>query len=120
MIPWERRVILKPYLEMGVPVTALAAQCDIGRRTLHRWIRTGQLDRDLEAEQVRYKARPQDSRPVHDVHIQSVSPPGWSPSAVAGVRPLLPAHPGDGDGPAHGRPGPGHGHVEGRSPRPQH
>lgn len=58
MIPWERRVILKHYLDQGVPVSALAAQFSIGRRTLHRWIRTGQLDRDLEAEQVRYKTRP--------------------------------------------------------------
>jgi transposase len=58
MIPWERRVILKHYLDQGVPITALAAQFGIGRRTIHRWISTGQLDRDLEAEEVRYKARP--------------------------------------------------------------
>jgi transposase len=58
MIPWERRVILKHYLDQGVPITALATQFGIGRRTIHRWISTGQLDRDLEAEEVRYKARP--------------------------------------------------------------
>lgn len=58
MIPWERRVILKHYLDQGVPITALARQFGIGRRTIHRWISTGQLDRDLEAEEVRYKARP--------------------------------------------------------------
>lgn len=58
MIPWERRVILKHYLDQGVPVTALAQQFGISRRTIHYWIRTGELERDLEAEEVRYKARP--------------------------------------------------------------
>jgi beta-xylosidase len=41
-----------------VPVAALARQFGIGRRTIHRWIATDQLHHDLEAEQVRYKARP--------------------------------------------------------------
>jgi transposase len=58
MIPWERRVILKHYLDQGVPITALARQFDISRRAIHYWISSGQLDRDLEAEEVRYKARP--------------------------------------------------------------
>lgn len=58
MIPWERRVILKHYLDQGVPITALAAQFGISRRTIHYWISSGQLTRDLEAEEVRYKARP--------------------------------------------------------------
>ena len=36
----------------------LAAQFGISRRTIHYWMGSGQLTRDLEAEEVRYKARP--------------------------------------------------------------
>ena len=58
MIPWEKRVILKHYLDQGVPITALASEFGISRRIVHYWIKSGQLDRDLEAEEVRYRARP--------------------------------------------------------------
>ena len=58
MIPWEKRVLLKHYLDQGVSIAALAAQLGIGRRTIHRWIRLGQLDRDVDAGEVRYRRRP--------------------------------------------------------------
>jgi len=57
MVPWEKRVLLKHYLEQGMSVSALAVQLGIGRRTIHRWIREGQLDRDVDAGEVRYTAR---------------------------------------------------------------
>lgn len=44
MIPWERRVILKHYLDQGGPITALTTQFRISRRTIHYWISSGQLD----------------------------------------------------------------------------
>ena len=50
IIPWEKRVILKHYLDQGVPITALSRQFGINRRIIHCWISTGQLERDLEAE----------------------------------------------------------------------
>lgn len=58
MIGWETRVLLKHYLEEGVPVAALARRFGVGRRTIHRWIATGQLERDLEAGEARYSPRP--------------------------------------------------------------
>lgn len=44
MIPWERRVILKHYLDQRVPVTALAQQFGISWRAMHYWLSSGQLD----------------------------------------------------------------------------
>lgn len=58
MIDWERRVLLKHYLEQGEPIARLAKRLRIGRRTIHRLIATGQLDRDLDAGRVQYKPRP--------------------------------------------------------------
>ena len=46
------------YLEQGGSKSALARQLGISRDTLHRWIRDGDLDRDLEAVSVRYGPRP--------------------------------------------------------------
>ena len=47
MIEWERRVRLRHYLEQGVTQTAIAHKLGIHRRTIYRWIKSGQLDRDL-------------------------------------------------------------------------
>ena len=49
MIDWERRVLLKHYLEQGEPIARLAKRLHIGRRTIHRLIAAGQLERDLDA-----------------------------------------------------------------------
>ena len=43
----------------GSPASSeISRRLDISRDTIHRMIRTGQLDRDLDAEPVRYKPRP--------------------------------------------------------------
>lgn len=54
----EKRVLLRHYLEQGLKKTELARKLGLHRRTIYHWIATGQLDRDLDEELVRYKARP--------------------------------------------------------------
>jgi transposase len=54
----EKRVLLRHYLEQGLSKTELAAKLGISRRTIYHWLATDQLDRDLDAESVQYKARP--------------------------------------------------------------
>ena len=58
MIGWERRVLLRHYLEQGMKKTELAERFGISRQTVHRWIREGELDRDLNVETVQYGPRP--------------------------------------------------------------
>src|SRR5215213_10187771 len=58
MIGRETRMLLKHYLEQGTSKSALARQLGVSRDTVHRWIRDGDLDRDLEAEPVQYGPRP--------------------------------------------------------------
>lgn len=53
----ETRMLLRHYLEQGASKSALARQLGLSRDTIHRWIRDGDLDRDLEAA-VRYGPRP--------------------------------------------------------------
>ena len=54
----ETRMLLRHYLEQGTSKSALARQLGVSRDTVHRWIRSGDLDRDLDAEAVRYGPRP--------------------------------------------------------------
>jgi transposase len=54
----ETRVLLRHYLEQGVSKSELAKRFGISRRTVYHWIETGQLDRDLDSEEVHYRARP--------------------------------------------------------------
>ena len=49
--------MLRHYLEQGIPKAVLAEQLGVSRRTIHHWIATGQLDRDLDREIV-YTPRP--------------------------------------------------------------
>jgi transposase len=56
----ETRMLLKHYLEQGTSKSALARKLGVHRDTIHRWIRDGELDRDLDGESVRYGPR----RPV--------------------------------------------------------
>jgi transposase len=58
MIGREIRMLLRHYLEHGTSKSALARQWGISRDTVHRWIRDGDLDRDLDAAAVRYGPRP--------------------------------------------------------------
>lgn len=51
-------MLLRHYLEQGVSKSALARQLGISRDTIHRWIRDGDLDRDLDAGAVQYGPRP--------------------------------------------------------------
>lgn len=53
-------VLLRHYLDVGLKKTAIAAQLGISRRTVHHWITTGQLDRDVAVDAPRTRApRPQ-------------------------------------------------------------
>ena len=56
MIGWERRVLLRHYLDEGLTVTEISRELGISRQTIYRWINEGELDRDLE--EVRYGPRP--------------------------------------------------------------
>jgi transposase len=58
MIGRETRMLLRHYLAQGASKAALARQFGIHRDTIHRWIRDGDLDRDLDAMPVRYGPRP--------------------------------------------------------------
>src|SRR5690554_3120341 len=51
-------MLLRHYLEQGVSKSALARKLGISRDTIYRWIRSGELERDLDSEPVRYRARP--------------------------------------------------------------
>ena len=54
----EKRMLLRHYLEQGVSKSALARELGVSRDTVHRWIREGELDRDLDADPPRYGPRP--------------------------------------------------------------
>jgi transposase len=54
----EKRVLLRHYLEAGLTKSELAQKLGIHRRTIYHWIATGQLDRELDDERVRYRPRP--------------------------------------------------------------
>lgn len=58
MIGREKRMLLRHYLEEGLSKSAIARKLEISRDTIHRLIRTRQLDRDLDEEPVRYTPRP--------------------------------------------------------------
>ena len=46
---WGTRMLLKHYLDQGVSKAELSRRFGVSRRTIHHWIATGQLDRDLAA-----------------------------------------------------------------------
>src|SRR6478735_1279996 len=50
-------MLLRHYLEQGTSKSALARQLGVHRDTIHRWIRAGGLDRDLDGEVGRYGPR---------------------------------------------------------------
>ena len=56
----ETRMLLRHYLEQGVSKRALARKLGVSRDTIHRWIREGELDRDVDQDPVSYGPR----RPV--------------------------------------------------------
>ena len=54
----ETRMLLRHYLEQGTTKSVLARRLGVSRDTIHRWIRDGDLDRNLDDEPVRYGPRP--------------------------------------------------------------
>jgi transposase len=65
MYDWEPRVLLRHYLEQGLTKTAIAERVGISRRTVHYWITSGQLERDLDAASIHYPPRPTRLEPYH-------------------------------------------------------
>ena len=55
---WETRMLLRHSLQRGVSKAALARRFGVSRRTIHEWVETGQLDRDLSSGGGRYSPRP--------------------------------------------------------------
>ena len=55
---WETRMLLRHSLQRGVSKAALARRFGVSRRTIHEWVETGQLDRDLSSGGARYSPRP--------------------------------------------------------------
>ena len=51
-------MLLKHYLERSVSKTELSRRLGVNRRTIHSWVETGQLDRDLSAGARGYRPRP--------------------------------------------------------------
>jgi transposase len=52
----ETRMLLRHYLDEGLTQAAIAERLGISERTIRRWIREGELDRDLD-QPVRYERR---------------------------------------------------------------
>ena len=57
-------MLLRHYLEQGLSKTAVAERLGISRRSVYYWVEMGQLDRELDDEPVRYRARPPVARKV--------------------------------------------------------
>ena len=53
----ETRMLLRHYLEKGTPKAELSRRFGVGRRTIHYWVESGQLDRDMEAGAAQYSPR---------------------------------------------------------------
>jgi transposase len=54
----EKRMLLRHHLGQGVSKRALARELGVSRDTIHRWIRDGELDRDVDLDPPRYGPRP--------------------------------------------------------------
>ena len=57
MYDLETKMLLKHYLEQGVSKAELARRFQLSRRTIHYWIESGQLDRELAAGAAGYARR---------------------------------------------------------------
>jgi transposase len=53
----EKRMLLRHYLEQGVPKRALARQLGVSHDTIYRWIKEGELDRDIDGDPPQYGPR---------------------------------------------------------------
>ena len=54
---WETRMLLRHYLERGATRAEMSRRFGVDRRTIHRWVSGGQLERDA-GEGTQYRARP--------------------------------------------------------------
>ena len=57
-------MLLKHYLDQGVSKAELSRRFGVNRRTIHYWIETGQLDRELSAGAGGYAPREPVEAPV--------------------------------------------------------
>ena len=57
MYDMEAKMLLKHYLEQGVSKAELARRFQLSRRTIHYWIESGQLDRELGTDAGGYARR---------------------------------------------------------------
>ena len=69
-------MVLKQYLERGVSKTELSRRFGVSRRTIHGWVETGQLERDLSAGGTRYSLRPRVGHKLNP--YKGVNRPGFS------------------------------------------
>ena len=53
MHEWGTRMLLKHYLDQGMTKAELSRRFGVSRRTIHYWIESGELDRDLARGQTR-------------------------------------------------------------------
>ncbi len=60
----EQRVLLRHYLEQGLPKAEIARQLGVSLRTLYYWIEAGQLDRAQDNAPVQYSPRPAVARKI--------------------------------------------------------
>lgn len=60
----EQRVLLRHYLQQGLSKAEIARALGVSRRTVYHWVETGQLDRELDNEAVRYTPRPPVQRKI--------------------------------------------------------
>ena len=58
MYGWETRTLLKHYLDQDVSKAELSRRFGVNRRTIHYWIETDPLNRDLSAGARGYSPRP--------------------------------------------------------------
>ena len=59
-------MLLREYLEQGWSQEALSEKLGMNRRTIHRWVKSGQLDRELDGQEVRYAPRPTVARKLDE------------------------------------------------------
>jgi len=77
VIKWEIRVLLKHYLDQGLPKAVIARQLGINRRTIDRWISEGQLEHEVDTGRIAppvRKSRPaklEAFKPIVDARLAS-------------------------------------------------